>query len=636
MAKLETYIMSKPTNRNVIDLSATRRKYKPTINTFIGRWGSFDAPRARQTTKNLYKLFSDNQVNVRDVRVVENSEGVLRVDLTVSGDWKHDHLATEKLMEQQGFTLLDKQVTEDSDGDWYEAVHKYVEDKELIRFYKQMKSMKESGDMQPKMSYKSFVTKKVSEDEQEDFKEWVADEKQIYFDDDASKKMPLSYWLDIKDEFDEEMKARKEDLNESEDEDIPFYGEDYSNFIGLYRCTHQISHPNMGVLIRKGREVEVRRNDNGTINAGGINLDPSFLDTHFEPVETESDVEHDMGEMYGVPHGASPDYALKFFESKKRKISESRDTIEDIVMNYSSWSGTNGINDATDSAAYDLSLVGYTFNEVKAYFDADGYYPDGCWDEEFANLILQKLRKLERNRTLESKKRPNKKSIKEDYTPDLLDDLVSQYESEYSAETHSDIWDEILNKYHDEELANDVLAALEDGHLNEARTDKARRVQEGYHGHTFKINWEMLDQEGSDRLTDLLIDAVAWKNEDEDYKTQERFELTFSRKFEELKKRGMPSNEAAPKASNYALFTIFPRDDEEASDIIHDYLFSGACRDEEDENLLRSFISDEGEESKPDQGLPTDKYDLGPWTDPAYESAKRGKKVIKEMARYRF
>ena len=143
----------------------------------------------------------------------------------------------------------------------------------------------------------------------------------------------------------------------------------------------------------------------------------------------------------------------------------------------------------------------------------------------------------------------------------------------------------------------------------------------------------MLDQEGSDRLTDLLIDAVAWKNEDEDYKTQEKFELTFNRKFEEMKKRGMSSNEAAPKASNYALFTIFPRDDEEASNIINDYLFSGACRDEEDENLLRNFVSDEGEESKPDQGLPTDKYDLGPWTDPAYESRKRSKKGIKEMAR---
>ena len=164
-------------------------------------------------------------------------------------------------------------------------------------------------------------------------------------------------------------------------------------------------------------------------------------------------------------------------------------------------------------------------------------------------------------------------------------------------------------------------------------TDKTKRVQEGFHGHTFKINWEMLDQEGSDRLTDLLIDAVAWKNEDEDYQTQEKFELTFNRKFEELKKRGLGSNEAAPRASNYALFTIFPRDDEEASDIINDYLFSGACRDEEDQNLLHNFVSDEGEESSPEQGLPTDKYDLGPWTDPAYESKKRSKKTIKEMAR---
>lgn len=37
MNKLEVYTMVEPTNRNVIDLSATRRKYKPTINTFIGR-----------------------------------------------------------------------------------------------------------------------------------------------------------------------------------------------------------------------------------------------------------------------------------------------------------------------------------------------------------------------------------------------------------------------------------------------------------------------------------------------------------------------------------------------------------------------------------------------------------------------
>lgn len=211
----------------------------------------------------------------------------------------------------------------------------------------------------------------------------------------------------------------------------------------------------------------------------------------------------------------------------------------------------------------------------------------------------------------------------EEQDVDIIYDIGTDYDPDHESNENFEKCADIIKSYVDQ-------SGLQ---YCSKKTDKARRVQEGYHGHTFKINWGMLDQEGSDRLTDLLIDAVAWKNEDEDYQTQERFELTFNRKFEELKKRGMSSNEAAPKASNYALFTIFPRDDEEASDIINDYLFSGACRDEEDENLLRSFVSDEGEESKPDQGLPTDKYDLGPWTDPAYESTKRSKKGIKEMAR---
>lgn len=211
----------------------------------------------------------------------------------------------------------------------------------------------------------------------------------------------------------------------------------------------------------------------------------------------------------------------------------------------------------------------------------------------------------------------------EEQDVDIIYDIGTDYDPEHESNENF------------EKCANIVKSYVDQSGLQycSKKTDKTRRVQEGFHGHTFKINWEMLDQEGSDRLTDLLIDAVAWKNEDEDYKTQEKFELTFNRKFEEMKKRGMSSNEAAPKASNYALFTIFPRDDEEASNIINDYLFSGACRDEEDENLLRNFVSDEGEESKPDQGLPTDKYDLGPWTDPAYESRKRSKKGIKEMAR---
>lgn len=54
-------------------------------------------------------------------------------------------------------------------------------------------------------------------------------------------------------------------------------------------------------------------------------LDPEEYKLMWEQDEQE----HDMGEMYGLPHGASSDYALKFFESRRakhhsRKISSSK------------------------------------------------------------------------------------------------------------------------------------------------------------------------------------------------------------------------------------------------------------------------------------------------------------------------
>jgi hypothetical protein len=52
--------------------------------------------------------------------------------------------------------------------------------------------------------------------------------------------------------------------------------------------------------------------------------------------------------------------------------------------------------------------------------------------------------------------------IRESYSPDVLEDLVSSYRDFYSPEEHRSIWKEIIHDYHDEELANDVLAALED------------------------------------------------------------------------------------------------------------------------------------------------------------------------------
>lgn len=51
-----------------------------------------------------------------------------------------------------------------------------------------------------------------------------------------------------------------------------------------------------------------------------------------------------------------------------------------------------------------------------------------------------------------------KSAIEEDYTPDMLDDLVNHYAGRTD---FAIIWDEITNKFNDEDLANDVIEALE-------------------------------------------------------------------------------------------------------------------------------------------------------------------------------
>ena len=53
--------------------------------------------------------------------------------------------------------------------------------------------------------------------------------------------------------------------------------------------------------------------------------------------------------------------------------------------------------------------------------------------------------------------------LEEDYNYSLLDELINRYYYEYNETTHNKIWEEIMEYYNDEALANDVLAALEDG-----------------------------------------------------------------------------------------------------------------------------------------------------------------------------
>jgi len=57
-------------------------------------------------------------------------------DIEVCGDWRHSHLRLKYLMEQIGYVLTSKKVTEEDGSDWYTAIHRYAK-KEIVELFKQ-------------------------------------------------------------------------------------------------------------------------------------------------------------------------------------------------------------------------------------------------------------------------------------------------------------------------------------------------------------------------------------------------------------------------------------------------------------------------------------------------------------------
>ena len=48
--------------------------------------------------------------------------------IKISGDWKHEHLRLDYSLAEQGYVTLGKEITEESDGDWYTAKHIYYKE----------------------------------------------------------------------------------------------------------------------------------------------------------------------------------------------------------------------------------------------------------------------------------------------------------------------------------------------------------------------------------------------------------------------------------------------------------------------------------------------------------------------------
>lgn len=58
------------------------------------------------------------------VDYVEYNNGI--VDIHISwGDWKHEHLRCDYIMEQLGYTCFSESVTEEDGSDCYSALHRY-------------------------------------------------------------------------------------------------------------------------------------------------------------------------------------------------------------------------------------------------------------------------------------------------------------------------------------------------------------------------------------------------------------------------------------------------------------------------------------------------------------------------------
>lgn len=108
--------------------------------------------RTREMESTLFDFFSANHdqmdphyADVEDINIVEGSNGLLKVEMLINGDWKHDHLCADHWMRNEfGFDLIDTREVGESDSDYYEAYHTYLENPGLKQFNEMRKGIKSS------------------------------------------------------------------------------------------------------------------------------------------------------------------------------------------------------------------------------------------------------------------------------------------------------------------------------------------------------------------------------------------------------------------------------------------------------------------------------------------------------------
>lgn len=81
-----------------------------------------------ELANDMVDLLNDNGISSADLVNYEfyNNLPVGMVSIEIDGDWKHDHLYADELMEENFSVFkVDKAITEDTGSDWYPAIHTY-------------------------------------------------------------------------------------------------------------------------------------------------------------------------------------------------------------------------------------------------------------------------------------------------------------------------------------------------------------------------------------------------------------------------------------------------------------------------------------------------------------------------------
>lgn len=73
-----------------------------------------------KTEKQIREHLEENGFNPDSIFV--NSMGIVEVEINW-GDWKHDHIFCDRLMNGIGYVKVDEDITEDDGSDTYSSIH---------------------------------------------------------------------------------------------------------------------------------------------------------------------------------------------------------------------------------------------------------------------------------------------------------------------------------------------------------------------------------------------------------------------------------------------------------------------------------------------------------------------------------